>query len=113
MLFKAPAKALFIAIAMGAALSGTAFARDQVISASLAQPAAQTQFVANSAVWSCEGQSCVARTSQSATVRTCRQFVREAGVAVTAFGPENAPLTTEALAQCNEGIAPEVQQAQN
>lgn len=113
MLIKAPAKALVFAAIAAVSFSGAAFARDQVVSASLAQPAAQARFVANSAIWSCQEQTCVARTAQSATVRTCRQFVREAGAAVTAFGSDGAPLSEEQLAECNAGLAPETQQAQN
>jgi hypothetical protein len=92
---------------------GAAFARDEVISAQLAQPATQTQLVASSALWTCAEQTCVARTSQSATVRVCRQFVREIGAPVTAFGAESAPLNSEQLAQCNDGFAAPGQQAQN
>jgi hypothetical protein len=106
-------KALVLTAIFTLSLSGVAFARDQVISARLAQPAAHTQLVAGSALWSCADQACVARTSQSATVRTCRQFVREAGAPVTSFGPEAAPLSDEQLAQCNEGFSGETQQAQN
>lgn len=106
-------KTLVLAAFFGAALSGAAFARDEVISARLAQPAAHTQLIAASSLWTCAEDNCVARSSQSATVRVCRQFVREAGVAVTAFGPEDARLTEEQLAQCNEGVAPTTQQAQN
>ena len=110
---KFAAKAFVIAAIFSAGLSGAAFARDQVVSAQLAQPAAQTRLIAASAIWTCEANTCVARTTQSATVRTCRQFVREAGAPVTAFGPETERLTEEQLAQCNEGVAPVTQQAQN
>lgn len=96
---------------VGATLPGVAFARDQIFSARLAGPAAEARVIAENAVWTCEGDNCVARVSHAATVRACRQFVREAGVAVTAYGPEGAQLTAEELARCNGDQA--VQQAEN
>lgn len=102
-------KALVLTAVFALILPSAAFARDQVISAHLAQPAAQTQLVASAALWSCADQTCVARTSQSATVRVCRQFVRELGAPVSGFGE----LSADQLAQCNEGFTAETQQAQN
>jgi hypothetical protein len=107
------AKTIVITAFFTLSLSGAAFARDQVVSAHLTAPTTQTQLVASAALWTCAEQTCVARTSQSATVRTCRQFVREIGAPVSAFGPESAQLTEDQLAQCNEGFVAQTQQAQN
>ena len=104
-------RTLALAVLASASLTGVAFARDQVFSVRLAGPAQETRVIAENAVWTCEGDSCVARVSHSATVRACRQFVREAGVAVTAYGPEGDQLTAEELARCNGQDAPQVQQA--
>jgi hypothetical protein len=43
-------------------------------------------------------------------VRACRQFVREAGVRVAAYGPEGGELSADELARCN-GETPTVQAA--
>ena len=107
------AKTIVLAAIFGAGLSGAAFARDQVFTARLAQPAAAARLIANSAVWNCEGDTCVARSTQGASVRACRQFVGEAGVAVIAYGADDAQLNEEELTRCNAAIAQTVQQARN
>jgi hypothetical protein len=110
----AAAKTLLIAALFGASFTGTAFARDQVFSARLASAeTAQTQLIVQNAIWNCEGDTCVARAGHAASVRACRQFVREAGAAVIAYGPEGDELSDEELARCNADVAPQTQQAQN
>ena len=110
---KAFAKTVVFAATFSAGLAGAAFARDAVFTARLAQPAQQTRFIADNAVWNCEADTCVARLGHSASVRTCRQFVREAGIAVTAYGPAEAQLSAAELARCNARIASQTQQARN
>lgn len=107
------AKSIVFAVIFSAGSSGAAFARDEVFTARLAQPAEQSQLIADNAVWNCEADTCVARSRHAATIRTCRQFVREAGIAVTAYGPENAQLSEEDLASCNASLASETRQARN
>lgn len=110
----AAARTILVAALFGVSFTGVAFARDQIVSARLVQPAAQTQIVANNAVWTCEAENCVARVSESsASVRGCRQFVRETGVAVASYGNEASQLSSEQLSQCNASVAPQTQQAQN
>ena len=107
----AVAKTLFAVALFGASLTGVAYARDQVITARLAQPVAErTQVISENTLWRCEGDTCQAVSRRAASVRTCRQLVREVGP-LTAFGPESASLTSEELARCN-GDA-QTQQAQN
>ncbi len=107
------AKSIVFAVIFSTSFSGAAFARDEIFTARLAQPAEQSRLIADNAVWNCEADTCVARSSHAATIRTCRQFVREAGIAVTAYGPENAQLSEQELASCNANLAAETQQARN
>lgn len=78
------------------AFAGAAF------TATLETPVAEKErFVANKAVWTCEGETCTAELARkSVTVRVCKKFVKEAG-AVTAFGTEASALNEEDLATCN------------
>jgi hypothetical protein len=105
-------RTLVLAAVVSAGFTGAAFARDPVFTIKLEAPVSeQTRVIANNAVWNCVGDTCVARPSHAATVRACRQFVREAGVRVTSYGPEGDELTAEELARCN-GETP-TQQAAN
>lgn len=107
------AKTLLAAAFFAASFTGLAYARDQVFTVKLAEPVAeQTRVIAQNTVWNCEGDTCVASANHSATVRSCRLFVREAGLRVVAYGPEAQPLSAEDLARCN-GEEPATQQASN
>jgi hypothetical protein len=101
-----------IAIAAVASLSliGTASARD-VFTVKFEGAAAERQVIAQNTVWTCEGDTCVARASH-ANVRACRQFVREADARVTAYGTEGNELSADEIARCN-GDQPAALQAQN
>ena len=92
--------------------SGTAFARDAVFTARLEAPTAQSQVIAQNSVWSCAGDTCRARVSHGTSVRACRQFAREVGARVLAYGPEGRELNAEEIARCN-GDAPATVQAAN
>lgn len=106
----AVAKTVLIAALFGLGLSGAAFARDQVFTVKLATPVAeQTRVIAQSTIWNCEGDTCIASASHAVTVRNCRQFVREAGPVVS-YGPVGGELTADEIARCNGDSAP-VQQA--
>ena len=87
--------AAFAAIALPAAAS-TAF------TAKLATPAeAQDSVVAASAVWTCDGETCVAELNRrTATVRTCKKVASEVGELV-AFGSADDSLTEDEIAECN------------
>ena len=110
----AATKTLFAAALLSASLfSGAAYARDPVFSAKLAAPVAETtRLIAQNTIWTCAGDTCLARPNHAATVRACRQFVREAGAPVLAYGPADRPLTDEELGRCNAN-APQAQQARN
>jgi hypothetical protein len=100
-----------LAAVVSVGFTGVALARDPVFTVKLEAPVAeQTRVIANNAVWNCAGDTCVARPSHGATVRACRQFVREAGVRVAAYGPEGGELSADELARCN-GETPTVQAA--
>ncbi|HVY85784.1 MAG TPA: hypothetical protein VG943_11660 [Caulobacterales bacterium] len=102
------AKTVLAAALFAASFAGVASARDQVVTARLATPVAQqTRVIAENTLWSCEGDTCVASSHHDATVRDCRQFVRQAGQAVTAYGA----LSADELARCNGETA--TQQARN
>lgn len=113
MSLKIAARTLVVAALFGASFTGAAFARNDTFTARLAGQPAEAQLIVQNAIWNCEGETCVARADHAATVRACRQFVREAGVAVTAYGPESRQLTSEELERCNADVAPRTQQAQN
>lgn len=106
-------KSLVIAAVVSAGFAGVAYARDPIFTVKLEAPVAeQTRVIAVNTLWSCEGDTCLARPGHAATVRSCRQFVREAGgVRVTAYGPEGGELTAEELARCNGEV--QTQQAAN
>ena len=107
-------RSILIAALASASFAGVAYARaDAVFTAKLAAPVAeQTRIIADSAVWTCSGDTCLARSSHAVSVRSCRQFVREAGAPVTSFGSPNEELSADELARCN-GEAPSTQEARN
>ena len=58
--------------------------------------------VAAKAVWSCEGDTCVAELNRrTATVRTCKDVASEVGELV-AFGTEKDGLSEADLEKCNK-----------
>ncbi|MGE0595987.1 MAG: hypothetical protein AB7P07_06465 [Hyphomonadaceae bacterium] len=107
------ARTIMIAAMLGASFTGAAYARDQVFTARLAAPAAESRIIVQNSIWNCEGETCVARADHASTVRACRQLVRELGAAVLAYGPEGAQLSDDELNRCNADVAPRTQQAQN
>jgi hypothetical protein len=106
-------RSLVLAAAMSAAFAAPAFARDPVFTAKLEAPVSEaTRVIAQSAVWNCEGDTCLARPTHAATVRACRQFVREAGARVIAYGPAGGELSADEIARCNgESTAGQTQTA--
>ena len=107
------ARSIFFAALASVALAGPAFARDAVFTVKLEAPVAeQTRIIAQNTIWTCEGDTCLARPGHASNVRSCRQFVREAGIRVSAYGPEGDSLTADELARCN-GAATATQQARN
>ena len=107
-------KSVLVAALMTASFVGVAAARDQVFTLRLAQPvAAHTRVIALNSIWSCDGDTCTAHVNHASTVRSCRQFIREAGdVQVLAYGPEGAQLSADEIARCN-GQDAGLQQARN
>lgn len=107
-------RSFLVAAVISAGLTAPAFARDPVFTVKLSAPvAAQTQVIAQNAVWNCDGDTCLARADHAVSVRACRQFVREAGgVRVTSYGSELRELTADEVARCN-GDTVATQQAQN
>lgn len=94
-------RSLLIAAVFAGASAGVAYARNPVFTAKLEQPAAETQVIAQNAVWTCQGDTCVARPNHSVSVRSCRQFVRHAGGRVVEYGSEERQLTADEIARCN------------
>ncbi|MCI4645479.1 MAG: hypothetical protein MRY64_11915 [Hyphomonadaceae bacterium] len=88
--------ALFVA---GPALAGTLF------TANLSEPVAErTTFVANSAVWTCVDNTCVAELDRrSPTVRSCKKVAEEIG-SLASFSSERGELDEADLARCNEVV---------
>jgi hypothetical protein len=106
-------RSLMIAAVLSAGLAAPALARDPVFTIKLQAPLAEpTRVIAQNTIWNCEGDTCSARPSHAATVRSCRQFVREAGdVRVIAYGPQGDELSADEIARCNGET--QTQQAQN
>ena len=78
-----------------------AFAADQVV-AKLAQPVPQaTKFIAGEAVFSCEGDTCVANTPMSQTFSTagCKAVATKVGAVISFTGVK--ALDDARLASCN------------
>lgn len=94
-------RSIVLAAVISTGFAGAAFARDAVFTVQLAAPAAESQVIALNTVWNCEGDTCLARPDHASTVRSCRQFVRESGARVIAYGPAGNELTAEELARCN------------
>lgn len=106
-------RTIMLAAVLSAGFTGAAFARDAVFTVKLEAPVAEeTRVITLNTIWTCEGDTCIARADHSASVRACRQFVRELDARVTAYGPEGDELTAEEIARCN-GDTPATQQAQN
>ena len=96
------AKSLLVAAVFAASFAGVAYARDEVFTAKLATPAeAQSRVIALNAVWSCSGDTCLARPQHSVNVRSCRVFAHESGQRVTAYGTAERQLSADELARCN------------
>jgi hypothetical protein len=92
-----------IAIAAFASVSfaGAAYARDAVFTAKFEAPVAETRVIAQSTLWSCDGDTCRARPNHASTVRACRQLAHEADARVVSYGPEGGELTADEIARCN------------
>lgn len=88
------------------AIAAPAFA-GTTYTATLETPVAERErFVANKAIWICEGDTCVAelRTSQVKT-KYCKQVSEEIG-ALTSFKTDKAELSSDNLASCNAVAKP-------
>ena len=79
------------------AFAGTSF------TAQLTEPTAEpTEFIANKAIWSCEGSTCAAELRRKTpTVRSCKKVAKEIG-SLAGFSSEEGELDTADLAACNE-----------
>ena len=79
------------------ALAGTTF------TANLETPTSERmEFVANKAIWVCEGETCVADLNRrNPTVRSCRAVAKEAG-RLASFSSERGELEQADLDKCNE-----------
>jgi hypothetical protein len=105
-------RTIVLAAALSVGFAGAALARDTVLTATLDTPAQSARVIAQDTLWSCEGETCVARASHAVSVRACRQFVRETGGQVTAYGSDERQLTAAEIARCN-GETLATQQASN
>ena len=99
---------LVIAIAcLAASLSlATHALADGRTTATLQQPiAAKTQFIANGAIWDCEGSTCVASNMPGRTFgpSQCHDVARKVG-AVTQFKNDEKTLEQASLDRCNAGL---------
>lgn len=106
-------RSIFVAAALVAGLASPAYARGDVFTVKLETPVPErTRIITQNTIWTCEADTCRARPNHASTVRSCRQFVRELGSRVTAYGPQDNELTEDEIARCN-GVAPAAQHAEN
>ena len=82
-------------------LAAPAFA-GTLFTAALSEPVADgTEIIANRAIWTCEGDVCVAELSRKTpSVRSCKKVAKEIGQ-LAGFSSENGELTAEELDECN------------
>jgi hypothetical protein len=71
--------------------------------ATLAQPSASKQFIANSNIWRCDGTTCVLTSypSHADSLRSCHELRRQVGVVLTTYGTAEKSFDAETLAKCN------------
>jgi hypothetical protein len=106
-------KSLLVAALASTAFIGAAYARGAVFTAKLEAPvAAHTRVIAQSTIWNCDGDTCLARPTHAVSVRACRQLTHQLGARVTAYGAEGAELNADEIARCNGDNQPS-QQARN
>lgn len=106
-------RSLVIAALASVSFAGAAYARDAVFSVKIEGQASDRQVIAQNTVWTCEGDTCLARPNHAASVRACRQFVRESGARVISYGPEGGELSADEIARCNGEASVATQQAAN
>ena len=83
-------------------LAGAAFA-DSVITAKLEAPqTSHAKLIAASAVWNCEGDTCVANIApdEATGVSGCKDLAKQVG-RLTAYSADYRALNASALAKCN------------
>lgn len=98
-------RSIVIAALASVSFIGAAHARE-VFTVRVQAPISETQVITQNTLWTCAGDTCRARPNHAATVRSCRQFARETGARVVAYGPEGGELTADELARCNGENAP-------
>ena len=79
---------------------------DGQVTATLQQPiAAKKQFIANGAIWDCEGSTCVAGNTPDQTfgASQCRDVAKHVG-AVVEFKNDYKTLQPTSLDRCNTGL---------
>lgn len=106
------ARSIVLSALASVVLVGPAFARDPVFTARVEAPvAAGNRVIAQNTLWNCDGDTCRARPSHGVSVRACRQFARESGARVVAYGSEARSLSADEIARCNGDASP--QEARN
>jgi len=96
------AKTLLVAAIVSLGFMGAAVARDAVFTVKLEAPVAErTQVITLNTVWTCDGDTCVARPDHGVNVRSCRHFANELGARVIAYGPAGGELSADQLDRCN------------
>ncbi len=101
-IFMSALRTIAIAVLASATFVGAAYARDAVFSARLQAPVAEhTRVIANNAIWNCDGDTCRARVTHGANVRSCRLLARELNARVVAYGAEDDQLSADEIARCN------------
>jgi hypothetical protein len=94
-------------LATSLTLASHAFADGRTV-ATLQQPvAAKTTFIANGAIWDCEGSTCVASNTPDQTFgfSQCHDVAKHAGV-VAEFKNDYKTLQAASLDRCNTGLTP-------
>jgi len=92
--------------ALTLAMAGSAFA-DGRVTATLDTPqAAHAKIIAGSALWDCDGATCVAngQPEDTAGLGACRDLARKVG-RISAYAGDRKPLDDGALTKCNKSAA--------
>ncbi len=88
-------------------LAGTATADSRITATVQAPGPAHARFIAASAVWNCDGATCVAALAPDTAngVSGCKDLAKKVGP-LAAYATERKALDSAALAKCNAAAAP-------
>jgi len=93
--------------AISLTIAGSAFADGARVTATLDTPqSSQARLIVGSALWNCEGATCVAvgQPEDTAGLGACRDLARKVG-RISAYASDSRVLNSAALEKCNKSAA--------